>query len=79
MFGDITAIYQGATKLAEYVYDAWGNCTITYDPDGYGATTYAQLLEQYIEMTDGDGEGDDFYTPENFEFVNGSISNYWDK
>ncbi len=28
LFGDITAIYQGTTKLAEYEYDAWGNCTI---------------------------------------------------
>ena len=44
----------------------------------YGTTTYQQLLEQYIEMTDGDGEGDNFYTPENFMFVNGQISNYWD-
>lgn len=44
----------------------------------YGTTTYQQLLEQYIEMTDGDGEGDNFYTPENFQFVNGSVSNYWD-
>ena len=44
----------------------------------YGTTTYQQLLEQYIEMTDGDGEGDNFYTPENFTFVNGSVTNYWD-
>ena len=44
----------------------------------YGTTTYQQLLEQYIEMTDGDGVGDNFYTPENFQFVNGSVSNYWD-
>ena len=25
MFGDIVAIYSGATKVAEYAYDAWGN------------------------------------------------------
>ena len=25
LFGDIVAIYQGATKVAEYAYDAWGN------------------------------------------------------
>ena len=42
-----------------------------------GTTTYQQLLEQYIEMTDGDGNGDNFYTPENFMFVNGRVSNYW--
>lgn len=28
LFGDITAIYKGATKAAGYKYDAWGNYTI---------------------------------------------------
>ena len=29
--GDVTAIYdQSGTKVAEYAYDAWGNCTILY-------------------------------------------------
>ena len=28
LFGDIIAIYQGNTKVAEYAYDAYGNCTI---------------------------------------------------
>lgn len=41
-------------------------------------TAYNQYLAQYIEMTDGDGEGDNFYTPENFQFVNGQVTNYWD-
>ena len=36
LFGDIIAIYQGATKKAAYLYDAWGNCTITQDTDGIG-------------------------------------------
>ena len=49
------------------------------DAIAYGTTTYQELLEQYIEMIDGDGEGDNFYTPENFKFVNGSVSNYWEK
>ena len=25
LFGDIVAIYNGSTKVAEYIYDAWGN------------------------------------------------------
>ena len=29
-------VYQGATKVAEYQYDAWGNCAITLDTDGIG-------------------------------------------
>ena len=28
LFGDIVAIYQGTTKVAEYQYDAWGNCLV---------------------------------------------------
>ena len=40
--------------------------------------TYADLLEQYIEMTNSTN-GNNFYTPDNFEFVNGSIANYWAK
>ena len=35
-FGDVTAIYRGATKVAEYAYDAWGNCTIVSDTNGIG-------------------------------------------
>ena len=33
LFGDITEIYQGATCVAKYKYDAWGNCTVC-NPDG---------------------------------------------
>ncbi|MBQ8433830.1 MAG: RHS repeat-associated core domain-containing protein, partial [Clostridia bacterium] len=36
LFGDIVAIYQGATKVAEYAYDAWGNCTIVSDTNNVG-------------------------------------------
>ena len=44
----------------------------------YGTTTYQQLLEQYIDMTTSGSEKEGFYTPENFQFVNGSVTNYWD-
>lgn len=37
LFGDITAIYQGSTKVAEYAYDAFGNCTIKLDTNGIGS------------------------------------------
>ncbi|MBR4419266.1 MAG: RHS repeat-associated core domain-containing protein, partial [Clostridia bacterium] len=33
LFGDITEIYSGATCVAKYKYDAWGNCTVC-NPDG---------------------------------------------
>ena len=28
LFGDIIAIYQGNTKVADYYYDAYGNCSV---------------------------------------------------
>ncbi|MBQ3042291.1 MAG: RHS repeat-associated core domain-containing protein, partial [Clostridia bacterium] len=34
IFGDIVAIYQGATKVAEYAYDAYGRNFIKVDIDG---------------------------------------------
>ena len=37
LFGDVVSIYQGATKVVEYAYDAFGNCTIVSDTDGIGA------------------------------------------
>ena len=36
LFGDIVAIYLGATKMAEYAYDAYGNCTIVSQQAGVG-------------------------------------------
>ena len=35
IFGDVVAVYnQGGIKMASYVYDAWGNATVTYSNDG---------------------------------------------
>lgn len=36
LFGDITAIYCGTNKVAEYAYDAYGNCTIVSQQAGVG-------------------------------------------
>ena len=47
LFGDITAIYQGATKIAEYSYDAWGNCTVTLDTNGYGSRNPIRYRSYY--------------------------------
>ncbi len=48
-FGDIVAIYQGATKIAEYSYDAWGNCTIVSDSNGYGARNPFRYRGYYFD------------------------------
>ena len=77
LFGDITAIYQGTTKVAEYVYDAWGNCTITYDPDGYGASNPIRYrgyywdsdIKMYYLMTR-------YYDPKIGRFINADTPNY---
>ena len=39
LFGDIVALYQGATKVAEYAYDAWGNCTVIDPATGNVSTS----------------------------------------
>ena len=49
LFGDITAIYKGTTKVAEYVYDAWGNCTITHDVDGYSTRNPFRYRGYYFD------------------------------
>ena len=79
LFGDITAIYQSSTKVAEYVYDAWGNCTITYDPDGYGASNPIRYrgyywdsdLGMYYLMTR-------YYDPKIGRFINADSLEYLD-
>ena len=77
LFGDITAIYKGATKVAEYVYDAWGNCTITYDPDGIGARNpfryrgyyWDNDIQMYYLMTR-------YYDPKTGRFINADSIEY---
>ena len=49
LFGDITAIYQGATKIAEYSYDAWGNCKVTFDTNGYGTRNPIRYRGYYFD------------------------------
>ena len=39
LFGDIVALYKGATKVAEYAYDAWGNCTVIDPATGNVSTS----------------------------------------
>ena len=77
LFGDITAIYQGTTKVAEYTYDAWGNCTITTNVNGYGTRNpfryrgyyFDTDLNMYYLMTR-------YYDPKTGRFINADTINY---
>ena len=71
LFGDIIAIYQGSTKVAEYAYDAWGNCTIVSDTDYIGRDNpfryrsyyWDEDLDLYYLMSR-------YYDPQTGRFIN---------
>ncbi|MBQ8872423.1 MAG: RHS repeat-associated core domain-containing protein [Clostridia bacterium] len=79
LFGDIIAIYQGATKKAAYLYDAWGNCTITQDTDGIGTANpfryrgyyWDNDLQLYYLMSR-------YYDPATGRFINADSLEYLD-
>ena len=79
LFGDVTAIYNGTTKVAEYVYDAWGNCTVTTNVNGYGTRNpfryrgyyYDSDLQMYYLMTR-------YYDPQTGRFINADTPDYLD-
>ena len=76
-FGDIIAIYKGTEKVAEYVYDAWGNCTITHDVDGYSTRNpfryrgyyFDNDLNMYYLLTR-------YYDPKIGRFINADTPKY---
>jgi len=78
LFGDITAIYQGATKVAEYAYDAWGNCTVTnltsskigsFNPFRYRGYYWDEDLQLYYLMSR-------YYDPQTGRFINADTLEY---
>ena len=79
LFGDVTAIYNGTTKVAEYVYDAWGNCTITLDkrscstgnPFRYRGYYFDNDLQMYYLLTR-------YYDPKIGRFINADTPDYLD-
>ena len=52
--GDVTAIYDTSGILkAEYIYDAWGNCTITVDVDSIGTLNPIRYRSYYYDCETG--------------------------
>ncbi|MBR3918386.1 MAG: RHS repeat-associated core domain-containing protein [Clostridia bacterium] len=51
---DVTAILdQNGNVVAEYLYDAWGKCYITYDPTGIGAINPIRYRSYYYDTETG--------------------------
>ena len=51
--GDVIAIYRDATKVAEYAYDAWGNCKVKQDTDGIGTFNAIRYRDYYFDVETG--------------------------
>ena len=79
LFGDIIAIYQGNTKVAEYAYDAYGNCTIklntanvaTLNPFRYRGYYFDEDMKLYYLQSR-------YYDPETGRFINADDVSYLD-
>ena len=79
IFGDIVAIYQGATKVAEYAYDAYGRNFINVDIDGiatsnpfrYRGYFWDSDLSLYYLMSR-------YYDPATSRFINTDSLEYLD-
>ncbi|MBQ2805390.1 MAG: RHS repeat-associated core domain-containing protein [Clostridia bacterium] len=79
IFGDIVAIYQGATKVAEYAYDAYGRNFIKVDIDGiatsnpfrYRGYYWDSDLSLYYLMSR-------YYDPATSRFINTDSLEYLD-
>ena len=77
IFGDIIAVYNGTSKVAEYAYDAYGNCTIVFatgnagilNPFRYRGYYYDSDIELYYLQSR-------YYDPETGRFINADDVSY---
>lgn len=75
MQGDITAIYDtNGNIMAEYVYDAWGNHTITTDISGIGTLNPFRYRGYYFDTETGLYYlKSRYYDPQTGRFINADI------
>ena len=87
LFGDIVAIYQGATKVAEYAYDAWGNCLVIDPATGLANTSIEFIGNQNPFRYRGYYWDNDlqlyylmsrYYDPQTGRFINADSLEYLD-
>ena len=78
LFGDIIAIYQGNTKVADYYYDAYGNCSVItnslvglMNPFRYRGYYFDEDMKLYYLQSR-------YYDPETGRFINADDVSYLD-
>ncbi len=78
MFGDIIAVYNGTSKVAEYAYDAYGNCRVitgsnigTLNPFRYRGYYFDEDMKLYYLQSR-------YYDPETGRFINADDVSYLD-
>ncbi len=78
MQGDITAIYDtNGNRMAEYVYDAWGNHTITTDIGGIGTLNPFRYRGYYFDTETGLYYlKSRYYDPQTSRFINADEVDY---
>ena len=87
LFGDIVALYQGATKVAEYRYDAWGNCLVIDPATGLATDDFEFIGHQNPFRYRGYYWDNDlclyylmsrYYDPQTGRFINADSLEYLD-
>ena len=78
IFGDIIAVYNGTSKVAEYAYDAYGNCRVitgsnigTLNPFRYRGYYFDEDMKLYYLQSR-------YYDPETGRFINADDVSYLD-
>ena len=78
IFGDVIKIYRGASCVAEYSYDAWGNCTIVSQAYGIGDLNPIRYRGYYYDTETKlyylqnryyDPEVGQFISPDTFDYL----------
>ena len=79
LFGDIIAVYQGRTKVAEYAYDAYGKCTIILNTAGIATTNPFRYRSYYFDSETGLFlVSSRYYDPETGRFISPDDISYLD-
>ena len=79
LFGDIIGIFSGNTEMATYVYDAWGNCTITKNTNDLGTLNPFRYRGYYWDSNLGLYYLiSRYYDPQTGRFINSDTLDYLD-